>query len=76
MMNAKEARERMTDVSQGRAKIELDAIEKLINKSVENAECLCHVGAIMPIVKEHLKSLGYKVSSYNDRNETCSTISW
>ena len=76
MLNAKEAREIMIDVNQGRAKTQLDQIEKMINKAIGNGECTCYAGTIVQTVREYLESLGYNVSSYNDRNETCTTISW
>jgi tetrahydromethanopterin S-methyltransferase subunit A len=76
MLNAKDARVKASDVNQGRAKTELDQIEKVIDKAVSNGEFSCHVGCVLATVQEHLKSLGYKLNSYNDRNETCTTISW
>ena len=77
MIAAQEARKRTVCKIQHLASIEMAEIERLIENAIENCEySVSQDGVLSRSCKEHLESLGYKVETGTQYNESWYCIKW
>lgn len=77
IQTAEEAREKATEKRLQQINDELKSVAKCINQAVSKGEMSCCIdGYVDGEVKNKLETLGYKVTSGSQYNESYTNISW
>ena len=77
MMTAKEARDKVNDLTNERNKKLIDICESKINETIESGHSAVSIEVSLTLpVKSYFEQLGYKVEYNSHMNEGFTTISW